>query len=183
MTRVVNFFGGPGCGKSTLAAGLYYRFKRKGFSVELVTEYAKDLLYSDHLESMMEHQEVLFAEQNYRIQRLINKVDWIITDSPILLSAVYPVINGELYDLPKWPALPEFQALVRKQFSFYDNYDIWLERGDEYNSEGRLQDASQAAQCDNLIWSELMNTDPTNFKLFMLNETVLADISTYLLDE
>ena len=180
--RVVNFFGGPGTGKSTLAAGLFYRFKLLDLNVELVTEYAKDLVYSEHLPYMMDKQEFIYAEQNYRIQRLNGKVDWVITDSPIILSAVYPVINRELFEIPHWPALREFQSLVHKQFSCYDNYNIWLERNTEYKAEGRLQDKAQAERCDNLIWSELLNTNPTRIKQFLVTENVLEEIITYLLD-
>lgn len=153
--KVINLFGGPGCGKSTIAAGLFYELKRRRLNVELVTEYAKDLLYSDHLETMMENQEVIYAEQNFRMQRLIGKVDYVVTDSPILLSAVYPVINHVLFGTKEWPALPEFQALVRKQFRCYDNVNIWLARPDDYDDTGRLQDEGQAKWIDQVIWEEL----------------------------
>lgn len=45
MMKVINLFGGPGSGKSTLAAGLFERMKIQGLSVELVTEYAKDMVW------------------------------------------------------------------------------------------------------------------------------------------
>ena len=47
MTRVINLLGAPGAGKSTAAAGLFYRMKKEFLSVELVTEYAKDLIYPE----------------------------------------------------------------------------------------------------------------------------------------
>lgn len=42
MTKVINLFGGPGCGKSTGAAYIFSLLKMKGMNVELVTEFAKD---------------------------------------------------------------------------------------------------------------------------------------------
>lgn len=43
--KVINLFGGPGIGKSTLAAGLFEHMKIAGFNVELVNEYAKDMVW------------------------------------------------------------------------------------------------------------------------------------------
>lgn len=45
----INLFAGPGTGKSTTAAGVFFEMKRSGMSVEYVTEYAKSLVFSkDH---------------------------------------------------------------------------------------------------------------------------------------
>lgn len=43
MKLVINFFGGPGCGKSTMASRLFSELKSKGVKCEYVTEYAKDV--------------------------------------------------------------------------------------------------------------------------------------------
>lgn len=42
---VVNLFGGPGCGKSTTMARLFADLKTRGLNVEMVSEFAKDLVY------------------------------------------------------------------------------------------------------------------------------------------
>ena len=39
--RVINFYGGAGIGKSTIAADIFSKLKRKGHKTELVGEYAK----------------------------------------------------------------------------------------------------------------------------------------------
>ena len=41
-TIVVNLIGGPGSGKSTTAAGLFYNLKKLGINCEMALEYAKD---------------------------------------------------------------------------------------------------------------------------------------------
>mgnify|MGYP003129463111 CR=1 FL=1 len=38
-SKIINFFGGPGIGKSTQAAGLYTLMKKNGMSVELTYKY------------------------------------------------------------------------------------------------------------------------------------------------
>ena len=50
MTKVINLFGGPGAGKSTTAAGLFYEMKVRDIKCELVTEYAKDMTYEKQRE-------------------------------------------------------------------------------------------------------------------------------------
>ena len=66
---VINLWGAPGSGKSTTAAGLFFLMKINKYKVELVTEYAKDLVWNGH-EAMFGNQISIFAEQNWRIHRL-----------------------------------------------------------------------------------------------------------------
>ena len=49
MTLVVNFFAGPGAGKSSMAAGLFAELKFRGVNCELATEYAKDKVWEGSL--------------------------------------------------------------------------------------------------------------------------------------
>jgi tRNA uridine 5-carbamoylmethylation protein Kti12 len=86
---VINFFGGPGAGKSTNAAGLFYLMKQAGMKVELVTEYAKELTYEERFNVLQEDQLYILAHQYRRMKRLHNKVDYIVTDSPLFLSVIY----------------------------------------------------------------------------------------------
>ena len=44
-TIVINLIGSPGTGKSTLASELFSKMKWKGHDVELVSEYAKELIH------------------------------------------------------------------------------------------------------------------------------------------
>lgn len=176
--KVVNLFGGPGCGKSATAAGVYSSLKVRGINCELVREYAKELLYADRIKEMMSFQEVIYAEQHARIQHLEGKVDYVITDSPILLSAVYPDINRDLYNLNLWPALHEFKTLVRAQFLYYDNINIWLERPENYETDGRLQTEKEARFVDDMIWTELEGRQITKLKT---DENTVLNIITMLL--
>ncbi len=153
--KVINLFGGPGSGKSVTAAMLFAHLKIAGHNAELVHEYAKWLLYADRLEKMMEQQEYIYAKQHAMLHNLEDKVDWVISDSPIILSAVYPEVNHILYETKPWPALKEFQALVRKQFDYYSNVNIWLHRPETFQDEGRLQDEEQSIMIDEMIRKEM----------------------------
>lgn len=39
---IIDLIGGPGSGKSTTAAGLFYKLKKLGYNCEMSLEFAKD---------------------------------------------------------------------------------------------------------------------------------------------
>ena len=53
--KVINFFGPPGTGKSTVASGLFNLMKVNGFSVEAINEFAKQMYWErrhpDHFQN------------------------------------------------------------------------------------------------------------------------------------
>ena len=83
--KIINLIGEPSAGKSTIAAELFAKMKKAGYNVELVTEYAKDMVWENRNE-MFSHQDYIFAKQNRRLARLNGKVDYVITDAPLILS-------------------------------------------------------------------------------------------------
>lgn len=85
---IVNLFGVPGAGKSTGAAYIFSRLKMLGVNAELVTEFAKDKVWENN-EEVFNNQAYIFGKQSFKISRCANKVDVIITDSPLPLSIFY----------------------------------------------------------------------------------------------
>lgn len=135
MTLIVNCFGQPGAGKSTVAAATFANLKMLGINCELVTEYAKELTWSQRHEELS-YQLYIFGKQTRNVQRLLGKVDVVITDSPILLSRFY----GERYgDYP-----PSFYQLVLDQFNKMNNINFFLNRTKPYNIKGRNQTEEEA---------------------------------------
>ena len=146
MTKIINFFAGPGTGKSTTAAGLFHKMKMDGENVELVTEYAKDMVWEGRY-SVLEDQLYIFAKQNRRIARLIGKVDYIITDSPILLGLAYS--GGSWGDCI-------LKNLIQHTFEQYDNINFFLKRDtSKYTGVGRMQTLEEAIEKDVMILSLL----------------------------
>ena len=88
MTKVICLCGGPGVGKSTVATGLFSALKQRKVSCEYVSEYAKEVVW-EGTHKLLENQIHIFAEQFRRQFRLLGKVDYIVTDSPLILSSVY----------------------------------------------------------------------------------------------
>lgn len=131
--RVINFFGGPGAGKSTAAAGLFYELKKRWFRAELVTEFAKELVWAGNAH-MLSQQNFIFANQEHRLARLSGQVDVAVSDSPLLLSAYYA---PDAYEL-------SFKQSVLAFFSTYENINIFVRRSHEYSEAGRVQNQEEA---------------------------------------
>jgi tRNA uridine 5-carbamoylmethylation protein Kti12 len=88
MTTVVNLFAGPGSGKSTTAALLFGELKLRGINTELVREYVKTWAWNDRKVGEMDQLYLLGKQSSYE-NMLYNKVDVIVTDSPVLIAGVY----------------------------------------------------------------------------------------------
>lgn len=164
-------WGGPGVGKSTTAAGLFYEMKKAGLNVELVTEYAKDMVFEGR-KNILEDQTYIFAKQQRRISRLRGHgIDWVITDSPIPLGLVYTQ-DDSLGD--------EFAELVMKIFKGYDNHNYLLQRNVQYNPIGRNQkDVEEARVFDRKV-TALLERWKVDFRTILGGEravrTILDDV-------
>lgn len=127
MSKILNLFGAPGSGKSTIASGLFYKMKCDNKSVELVTEFAKDLIYSSR-SKCLDNQLYVSATQEYRIDRVYGQVDWVITDAPILQGLAY--VDAYYKNYPK---------LMFEIFHSRNNVNFLLKRVFKYSSLGREQ--------------------------------------------
>lgn len=130
-TKVINLFGNPGSGKSTVAAYLFSELKSRGLEVELVTETAKDLVW-DEDRKRLSNQMYVFSTQLHRVDRLIGKVQYIITDSPLLLQIGY-------YKERHLPASKAFKKLCIAYNKRYNNINIWLKTNKNISQVGRAE--------------------------------------------
>ena len=71
--KVLNFYGGAGIGKSTIAADIFSKLKRKGHKTELVGEYAKWLWYQNATDIVQDqlvvHEHAKFDNVEYLLHR------------------------------------------------------------------------------------------------------------------
>ena len=118
MTKVINIFGGPGIGKSGVAAGVYAKLKENHQRAELVTEVAKDYVWEERFNVLTSDQLIIFAKQHRRIDRLRDQVDFVVTDCPILLCIPY---------IPK-DSYKGIEPLMVETAASFDNINIMLER-------------------------------------------------------
>lgn len=144
-TLIVNFFAGPGAGKSTCAWQIASALKKRGINCEYVSEAAKDYVWDENFEMLngsVENQTKVYEEQKHRRDRLIGKVDVVVTDSPILLSTQY-LKNPEQH--------PDFINRIKSDFAAQDNFNIFIERSEKYQQAGRVQSAAEAKEIDKKI--------------------------------
>ncbi len=73
MSLIINFFGGPGIGKSTQSAGLFTEMKKHHMDVELTFEFPKIVAWEENF-SAIKDQFYITANQNRNISRLYVKV-------------------------------------------------------------------------------------------------------------
>lgn len=152
MTIVVNILGGPGAGKTTAAWKIAAELKTQGYVTEYVPEFAKEKVWegnTDVLDGTYNNQLKLYQEQKRRIDRLYGKVDFIVTDSPIILSAVY-------LSEPDIGLRNSFQRRVFFDFNDYRNFNLFIDRGDtQYETAGRVQNYEESLSIDRRIKSYL----------------------------
>ena len=101
-----------------------------GYDVELVSEYAKELVWEQRHETF-KNELYIFAKQQHRLFRLQGKVKYIITDRPLLLSIFYNDKYGNKSE--------NFRNMVLEEINKFENIDIFLNRTKPYVSKGRNQ--------------------------------------------
>ncbi len=158
--KVINIYAGPGAGKTTQGLDITAYMKKKGYSVELIPEYAKKLIYQGREHELRSNQIGVFSNQLEPYRYLDGKVDYVIAECPLLLSVVYNRI-GNVEDNPY------FDDFVMHEHNRFDNINIYLRRETVYKTEGRYQDEKGAIEVDNMTVSflEEQNVDYTEIGL------------------
>lgn len=171
---VINGYGGPGAGKSTACMEITAALKKAGYGAEYVQEYAKELVYDKNIEMLdgsAKNQFEILKEQTRRVDRLYDQVDFIVTDSPILLNEIY---NKEL--------TPEYRDIVGKIQNSYSNFSFFIERDvSNFEEEGRIHNLAESIQKDQEIRDMLLDND-IKYKTYNhenINEIVNDAINYY----
>lgn len=167
---MIELLGGPGCGKSTLAAGVFVELKRKGVPAEMIPEHVKYWAWDGHPVGPFD-QIYLFGRQARYESRLYGKVDFIVSDSPVIMYPVYEevyqhhsIIRESVLAFLKYTAE---SGINRKTF--------YLPRVVGYEEQGRFET------------SEMLTTIDTHLKQFYDEQgypyTVLGSDSSRWVDE
>lgn len=148
-TVIINCLGGPGSGKSTQSAGLFYKLKMNSYDCELINEYAKWCTWEKNWTALGD-QFMVSGQQHYRQHMLYGQVDAIVTDSPLLLGLIYykeedPVIRKSFIDL------------IINIFNRNNNIVFLIKRKKVYNPNGRNQTEEEAKKIDDQIRDMLLS--------------------------
>lgn len=138
-TLVVNFFAGSGSGKSTLCNATFAWLKRQNINCEIAAEYAKGKVWEESYK-VLNDQIYVFGKQYHILSRLLDKVDVILTDSPLIMSNIY--YRGDLL---------YFKPLVLESHWEFNNLNFFVKRKEKYNPAGRLQTEKESKILDKVI--------------------------------
>jgi len=156
MTLLINLYGGPGTGKSTCCAGLFFKFKTLDYNCEMAREYAKGKVWENSLD-VLKDQPYVFGKQLHKFKILCDKVDVIITDSPLLLSLYYGDKETE-----------SFKNFVLGEHNKFNSINIFLNRVKKFNPSGRLQSEEESKNIDVKV-KEIL--DKNNIKYYIFDGT------------
>lgn len=169
-TIVINLIGGPCSGKSTTAAGVFYLLKKAGINCEMALEFAKDKVWEESFRTL-DDQIYIFAKQYHKLWRLKNKVDVIITDSPLLLSLYFD--KEKSYN---------FSNLILECYNKFDNVNYFLVPPQNYEESGRIQTKSEAREIGNELKTILIKNN-ISFKNYSVErDDVVKKITTDVLN-
>ncbi len=146
-TTLINLWAGPGAGKSTTAAGVFERLKLRGASCELVREYVKAWAWRG--EKIGEFDDLYLCAKQLRAEStLYGRVEYIVTDAPIGLGAVYE----EMYRPSARFMRDVCGALRARQVAAGIRIvDVMLVREKEYVQDGRWEDETAARRVDEIV--------------------------------
>lgn len=172
MSKIINLFGGPGIGKSSIASGITYKLKKKHITCDNPYEFPKALAWDNNNEAIKDQLYVL-ANQHRGIVKSFGKVDYIVLDSPILLSLVYrSVYKGNEYPATLYES-EHFDKLVLDIHNQYDSINIVLERTDgNHNDKERYQSLEESQELDNKIEETLIKNNIPYHKIKVGKNTV-----------
>ncbi len=139
----INLYGGPGVGKSTLAAEIFACFKKAGEQIELVQEWAKLLAYAGKRPTIWDQVEG-FSRQLRTEEKLQRMGVSVVTDSPLRLQAFYatrlsqPIGTGLYYAAVEFDReFPPVELLIKRKF--------------DYDSAGRFESLDAAKEIDEFL--------------------------------
>lgn len=171
MTKVISLIGGSGLGKSTTAAGLYYEMKLQGLHVELVREYVKQWAWEG--KKVGPHDQVyLFGKQAHYESALYGKVDYVVTDSPLLLCVIYE----RFYTGDSTVEESALKFLNKAKASGVEHHYILLSRHKPFDTRGRYETEETARKVDEFTRQELTRMGIAFTEVTTADRARVADI-------
>ena len=141
--RRINFFAGPGSGKSTVAARVFAEMKIRGHDCEHIAEFVKTMAHEGRFPESYD-QVHIFGEQTHREDIALRLVDFVVTDCPLFMCCAY----AKFYNSTGAPQLAELAFQFEVDFPALNFY---IERTVDYKDKGRYQNLDQAKAFDDFL--------------------------------
>ena len=143
---VINFVGGPGCGKTALCCMVFAEMKMLNKSVEYVPEIAKQLVWTKQFD-LLNNQHYVTTRQYEYVAAVNNQVDYILTDGPLLHGLYYNRHNHNNYC-----AIDKVESLIIRKMQDFKNIYIFVRKGDfPYEQSGRLETEEESYKISKCI--------------------------------
>lgn len=171
--KVINIFGGPGVGKSVLAARVFIELKIAGYRVKLIEESARELM-EQGVQDLSYCTKLIFNENHNKLKRAkeYGTYDFVVVDAPLILPIVYAP--------PDMFWLNKFIEDSWVHFERFDNINFFLVRNPKIKYDGydRLHDESEALEIDLKVFNLLSRTPYKTINSddveFIINEAIKA---------
>lgn len=141
---LIDLYGGPGAGKTTLSFYLMYRLKLAGVRAELVGEAAREHHIYDSTPGsvappLLDNQVLLAGQQFERILRLQrHNFEVAVNDSPLIQGMLY--CEGQAY-------YDHLMKTIRSLEPYFETYKIMVNpRPGSYDPESRVQRTEKEAR-------------------------------------
>lgn len=166
--KVVNFFGAPGVGKSTLAMLVTAMLKRSMVDAEVSLEFVKEYIHTGS-ENLLAYQNYIFAQQERQLRILLDskECEIAVTDAPLIHSAFYAPNDYPVY----------FRDLVFEIYNSYDNVNFFINRKHPYSYNGRIHNEEHSDLISQKLSAFLINN---NIPFIEINSD--DDIETQVFD-
>lgn len=151
---VINIYGSPGAGKSTLAKNLKKYMREKRIDVGLISEFATELIENNQKERLKD-QPYVTEGQMLNIAKVLKEHDIAISDSPIEL--------GKFYCDPK--DKKRTNELIKKCKNFYTSINFFLkldkQAKQDYTMESRVHTYAQSQKLQERMLASSILRDET----------------------
>lgn len=150
-TYVVNLLGGSGLGKSTAAALVFGELKMRKQHCELVREYVKEMAWAGVGVGPF-GQSIIYGRQLERESALYGKVDFIVTDSPLILCPIYQS-HWAGHDTIKHVVFSDLKTAKEQDVT---HINILLKRHKPFDQRGRYETEDVAKLIDKKVEAFLL---------------------------
>lgn len=159
---VINFYGGDGCGKSSIASMVFSELRKRNYKADLPREVIKDWAYLKRSPEGTD-QFLIFAQQLSATELPLRcGIDHIVSDSPLYMQCAYAYFYDNVYK----------EEMITTTNKFHERYpgtiDFFLDRNEiPYEQIGRYRDLEGAKNIDKYMYDFL--TSAANINLIVVS--------------